>query len=413
MSDLVVFEDSGFRELLPLTYWRATFELRCGMDSLLGKIERVCRNQAALCVRSELAEVVAARCKRSTQPGDATRPRLFLNGRAVWRSAPELPLGTAAWSGDTLLAAHVQSAFANKLSNDVLLDPARTREVLAAVPAETLPSESYSLIDYPWRLVGLNAAELRREIGALILHRTGRVYPDSYLLNAVNIHVGAGALIKPGAVLDAEAGPIYVDAGAVVSPNASVAGPCYIGPNTLILPAAIIRENTSIGAWCKVGGEVEGTIIHGYSNKQHHGFLGHAYVAEWVNLGAGTTNSDLKNTYGPVRVPINGKSVDTGETFVGCFIGDHAKTGINTTIPTGAVIGFASNVFVSRSADRFTPSFAWHTDDERTRYDPQRAAVVARTVMGRRKVTMSAAEETLFKSIAVRAPQFEAASTGA
>src|SRR5262249_13241808 len=160
------------------------------------------------------------------------------------------------------------------------------------------------------------------------------------------------AVIKPGAVLDAGAGPICVENEAMISPNAVLQGPCYVGANSLIQPTTIIREATSIGAYCKIGGELEGTIFHGYSNKQHHGVLGHSYVCEWVNLGAGTVNSDLKNTYGNVRVEIGNQSVDTGQIFVGAFIGDHAKTGINTILPTGCVVGFAASVFTSRHAPK-------------------------------------------------------------
>ena len=158
----------------------------------------------------------------------------------------------------------------------------------------------------------------------------------------------------------------------------------------------MVREGTSLGPVCKIGGEIECSIIHGYSNKQHTGFLGHAYVGEWVNLGAGCTNSDLKNTYGSVRVPINGKEVDSGETFVGMLVGDHS---INTSFATGAVMGTCCNVFLSSYPSKFIPSFSWYTDKGLAKYDAQRGIAVARKVMARRKKDMTPALEKLFVSL--------------
>lgn len=407
MAELIVFEDAGWRDLLPLTYWRGVFDLRCGVDSLLDKIERASGATAELRARPELAAVLRTRQTRAVNSAEMLKSCLFVNGRLLLRSAIDLPLGTAAWRGETLLAAHVQSAFANKLTPEVLLDGAKTREVLKGVAAEQLPPESYELIDHPWQLIQHNEGELRRQLAAVRPQRVGRVMAGAHLIGEESIHVGHGATIKAGAVLDAEGGPVFVADNVVVSPNATLQGPCFVGPHSLVQPAAIIRESCSVGAWCKVGGEIEGTIFHGYSNKQHYGFLGHSYVGEWVNLGAGTVNSDLKNTYGNVRVAINGRAIDTGRMFVGAFIGDHAKTGINVVLPTGCVVGFGANVFLSRHAPKFVRSFAWLTDEEQAEYEPQRAWAVARIVMARRKITPSAAEEALFLAIPALARRIE------
>ena len=140
-------------------------------------------------------------------------------------------------------------------------------------------------------------------------------------------------------VLDAEHGPIYLDEGAVVHPFTRIEGPCYIGQNSVLFGCKC-RAGNSIGPMCRVGGEVESTILHGYSNNYHDGFLGHAYVGEWVNLGAMTTNSDLKNDYSEISVVLDGKvSVPTGETKLGALIGDHVKTSIGTLFNTGAYVG--------------------------------------------------------------------------
>ena len=175
-------------------------------------------------------------------------------------------------------------------------------------------------------------------------------------------------------------------------------GPAYIADDCLLQPGTTIHSGTTIGPCSKVGGEIEASIIQGYSNKQHDGFLGHSYIGSWVNIGADCLNSDLKNTYGTVRVPINGREVDSGELFVGMIVGDHSKLGINASFPTGAVVGFCSSVFTSRSP-KFVPSFTWLNGDVAQHYDEQRGLEVARKVMARRNKSMSSAEERLFRTI--------------
>jgi UDP-N-acetylglucosamine diphosphorylase / glucose-1-phosphate thymidylyltransferase / UDP-N-acetylgalactosamine diphosphorylase / glucosamine-1-phosphate N-acetyltransferase / galactosamine-1-phosphate N-acetyltransferase len=234
----------------------------------------------------------------------------------------------------------------------------------------------------------------------------GQVDAGSYLLNESAIFLGEGARIKPCVVIDAEDGPVWIGENVQIMPHAYIQGPAYIGAGSLIQPGAVVHEGTTIGPVCKVGGEIEASILHGYSNKQHDGFLGHSYVGQWVNIAADCINSDLKNTYGSVRVPINGYEVDTGEQFVGMFMGDHSKAGINVSFPTGAVVGFCSSVFASVSP-KFVPSFAWIDGSQVTRYDEQRGVAIGKTVMARRNQVMKPAEEQAFLSIVRQALAIE------
>jgi UDP-N-acetylglucosamine diphosphorylase/glucosamine-1-phosphate N-acetyltransferase len=397
---LIIFEDGGYRDLLPLVYSRATFNLRCGFGNLLEKAEAAFGCTAgALFVRPSLAAVIAERQTRPVNRLPADDDLLWINGRLLLRQKLDLPANAAAWSGDTLLAARLSRELAAKLTGETLHDPRWLRQTLAGLREVQIPPEAAILIDYPWQIVHENEAEIVRQAGQRELRIVGRLYPGSHLVNESAIHVGAGSKIKPGVVLDAEAGPIVIGDNVTISPNVVVTGPCYIADGCTIQPGASIRGATSIGPVCKIGGEFEGTIVHGYSNKQHDGFIGHSYVGEWVNLGADTVNSDLKNTYGPVSVMINGRPVNSGHTFVGAFIGDHTKTGINTALPTGCVIGYACNVFVSSYVPKFVPSFSWLTDAGAVKNDPTRALAVARTVVARRKRALSQAEESLFMSI--------------
>ncbi len=247
------------------------------------------------------------------------------------------------------------------------------------------------MISYVWELVHRNSDVLTEEcIGSGKLGTVeGKVYDGVSMLEGSNIYVAEGASVKPGAVLDAEGGPIFIDEGARVFPNAVIEGPAYIGRKSQIKVGAKIYEGTTIGEVSKVGGEVEESIIHSYSNKQHDGFLGHAYVGMWVNLGADTNNSDLKNNYGNVKVYVDGEEVDTGSMFVGLTIADHSKSGINTMFNTGTVVGVCCNVFGGGFPPKYIPSFSWGGAEGLTIYRPDKGIEVAGRVMGRRDVILT------------------------
>src|SRR5438270_827193 len=166
------------------------------------------------------------------------------------------------------------------------------------------------------------------------------------------------AHLDPMVVVDTSNGPVIVDAEAMVTAFTRLEGPCYIGPHAHVLGAKV-RGGTTLGPHCRVGGEVEASIVQGHSNKYHDGFLGHAYVGEWVNLGAGTSNSDLRNDYGDVTVTVGGRLVATGMTKVGCFLGDHTKAGLGTLLNTGTSAGAFCHLLPSGGLlPKYLPSFA-------------------------------------------------------
>jgi UDP-N-acetylglucosamine diphosphorylase/glucosamine-1-phosphate N-acetyltransferase len=216
-----------------------------------------------------------------------------------------------------------------------------------------------------------------------------------------DIYVAPGALIHPMVVLDASQGPIYIDQEVEIHPFTRVEGPCYIGKKSILLGAKC-REGNSIGPLCRVGGEVEESIIHGYSNKYHDGFLGHAYVGEWVNLGAGTSNSDLKNDYSSVSVTLDGKQpIDTGSTKVGALIGDHAKTSIGTLLNTGAYVGAMALIAATgKPLPKFIPSFAWFLEGVVTKgFGKRKLYETARTAMDRRGRHWTEADEAMWNEV--------------
>lgn len=406
-----VFEDFGFKQLLPLTWLRPCYELRCGRDRLIDKLRaHLSAEIHGIWVRDALREVALERIELARPDPSAgwclVNSRLLLTGDVL---PPPVGVG---WSHHgELLALSIPAEEAAALDAGAFLDERRMSEWQSGRDIRPAP-DGLRALSHPWDIVHANGAELRRQCnqGGVL---AGEVSPGAHLLNARDIHVAAGARIKPGVVLDAENGPIHIDHDVLIQPNAVIEGPCAIGPHSIIRPTAVLRSDTTIGPVCRVGGEIEATVFQGYSNKQHDGFLGHSFIAEWVNLGAATVTSDLKNTYGTIRVSINGVPVETGQHFVGATIGDHAKTGIGTILPTGGVIGVAANVFTQSAVPKFVPSFAWLTTEGMTAYLIEKAIRIARTVMARRDVHLTDAEVRLLECSCQQAREVEAAGWAA
>jgi UDP-N-acetylglucosamine diphosphorylase/glucosamine-1-phosphate N-acetyltransferase len=266
-----------------------------------------------------------------------------------------------------------------------------------------------------WRSLGTRPAPVRRIFGvileegaalAALLEETAFgdasrcvLYPGVHILEEAHVLFGAGAVCKPGVVLDASDGPILLGAGCRVEANAVIQGPAYVGPGSTVHPLTRLREGSAVGAGCKVGGEIEEVVMLDLSNKQHDGFLGHAHVGSWVNLGADTNASDLKNNYGTVKVDLGEGPMDTGLRFVGPTLGDHVRTGINSMLTTGAVVGVCANVFGADFPPRFVPSYAWGGADSLQQYDLEKALQTARTVLARRSVRWLPAYEELLRRI--------------
>jgi UDP-N-acetylglucosamine diphosphorylase/glucosamine-1-phosphate N-acetyltransferase len=196
-------------------------------------------------------------------------------------------------------------------------------------------------------------------------------------------------------VLGNHTGPIYIGAGSEILPHCYLEGPLFIAPDCVVSAGTSLRGGSSFGPVSRLGGEISQTIFQGYSNKQHDGFLGHAHVGQWVNLGAGTTNSNLKNNYSEVKIGVGGELVGTGQQHVGCFIGDHAKTAIGTMLNTGTVIGIGSNLFEAGFPPRFVPSFHWGGAEHLVLVPLGRVLEIARLMMARRNRTLTEAEEEL------------------
>ncbi len=217
---------------------------------------------------------------------------------------------------------------------------------------------------------------------------------------SAGLYLGPEVKLGFGVAVDTRHGPVILDRETVVQPHVFLEGPLYVGPGSTIKSGATIYGESAFGIMNKIAGEIGESTFGDFSNKQHEGFIGHAVLGSWVNLGAMTTCSDLKNNYGPVRVDLGQGATDTGLKFVGLMMADHAKTAIGTLFNTGTCVGFASNIFGGDMPPKFVSSFSWGGAEDSPVYAPDKAVETARVVMARRGCRLTVGHEALFRFLA-------------
>ncbi len=397
--NIVLFEDSGFRNLLPLAYFRPVWDLRLGSGNLRQFIAANLPDaRFQFLARDYLHQnYLSPEHRYNLEIGETS---IFLNGR--WYPEPELveslgelTAGEALFSGGELLAFYPRPGTLHTYVENGVVQTERVRNDYR------VQEVTARFLRYPWDFIFENGKQIQRDFNRLVGERRieGTMDAGVHLLRPEQIYLAPESRVMPGVVLAAEQGPIWIDRGARVMPNAVLEGPLYLGPGSLIKAGAKIYQNTSIGPVCKVGGEVEETIIQEYSNKQHEGFLGHAFLGAWVNIGADTNNSDLKNNYGEITVFLNGYPVPTGKQFLGLIMGDHSKTAINTMFNTGTVVGVSCNVYGEGFPPKFIPSFSWGGSGGLRNYSFEKSLAVAQLVMKRRQVPFTDKTEALFRAV--------------
>lgn len=405
---MVLVIDDGLGKLAPLTDLRAVFDVRTGAFTSLERFARALGfEEAVLRVPEGLAEVTrerhaagaggAAEGVRIRGVNDARALAgigadgvLAVLGRAVGIGLGETPgviaklrEGEAAAAGDgTIIAARLSASGARA----VMEGAAMSGRVVAMVAQA-------QLLERPWHVRVFRDAALRWDLQELVRERGGPG-GQSGAAQVVGTHavvVAESARVYPGVVIDAESGAVVIGPHAVVRPGAVLTGPVYVGAHSHVLDRAVIRPFTAIGPWCKVAGEIGGTIFQGFANKAHDGYLGDSCVGEWVNLGAGTTNSNLLNTYGEVAcVAAPGGSYErTGQQFLGAVIGDHVKTAICTRIMTGAVLHTGSMFAQTAAVSGCVGAFTWATDSGARLFRLDKFLDVARAALARRKAEMT------------------------
>ncbi|MCP8323674.1 MAG: hypothetical protein L6N96_05815 [Candidatus Methylarchaceae archaeon HK02M2] len=357
----MIFEDELTFNFHPITLTRPAFDLVLGSKTLIDAILDEMKPELYSLNVSEYLEPITVKRHPNTEinPQKVDEEVIFINALLrpdIKELSTLLKKGNfVAFSGDNLALAKVSP----KIANEAMVPPssmARTFSKKFKGYYDEFVLPKYSLIRYPWQLIGMNSEIITRQISNIkssdILDISKNITvsgPDSNLIIHDSVEIYGNVFF------DVKEGPIHVSSGAKILPFSSIKGPVHIGKNAII-SSAIIGKGTTLGDYVKVGGEINKSIFAGYSNKAHRGYMGHTYVGEWVNIGAMTTNSDLKNTYGTVKVRIKEEMIDSGETKIGNFIADNVKTSIGTTIYTGKKLGVASHLhsYVVQDVPSFT-----------------------------------------------------------
>ncbi len=410
MFNTIIYEDQLVDSLLPFSPFRAAFELRTGFGTLLDKIlAHFDYGNVTLWVREAIGPVTRARYpKRSVNIPSLGAPALFLNARCVMTAnlAKRIiemdhahPFMFTA--GGDVVALYLSTDLAKTffallekgpVQSDALISQFRTHVIAAELDEARLIT---SIPD----LIALNTEMIRHDFeqtkqGGII---KGDLAPNVAILNEPNVFIASQVVIEDFVVLNAKSGPIYIDEDAFIESHSRLEGPLYVGKGARILGGKV--SASSIGAHAKAAGEMTHTILSPTANKGHAGFVGHSYIGEWVNLGAGTTTSNLKNTYGPVNIDFGNGKVPTGHQFLGAIIGDHAKLGIGTHLATGSVVGLGANIWGTALHSNFIPAFSWGEPKAYQCIELSKMLQIADRMMARRDGSLLEAERALLTTL--------------
>lgn len=383
----ILFDDSQFVELLPLTFYRPSAELRTGVFSNTQRWEYILKTQVSHLTRDYLREKF---------PIQITTEKIFINGRLlptsnVLSKIQSLSPGQGYRKDGVLLFAKINST-----------DYDSIEQIQKLLPQSMEFDQEVEMINHSWDLFAVNGKWLLHDIDLLTKGRTSRA------LSSTNTVIGNGdVFLEEGAkaecaIFNTTLGPVYLGKNSEVMEGAIIRGPFALGDHSVVKMMAKIYGPTTIGPHCKVGGEINNAVFLGYANKAHDGFLGQAVIGEWCNLGADTNNSNLKNTYEHVKIWSYAEQsfVQTGMQFCGLIMGDHSKCGINTMFNTGTVVGVNCNIFGAGYQKNLIPSFAWGGGAKPyIDFNLAKSINVAKAVYQRRNVPFNNTEQDLMNAV--------------
>ena len=397
---IILFDDVNYRHFYPITYTRSTSDLRVGILKLRQRLNLYLDNTDNYIVIADYLEDIYRERHPDWYINQLPEDEILLvNTRTkineeLTKRILNLPLDHYLTSDGSLVAARLEV-------DEQALAADQVESLLIGMREEKLDDDV--LWNWLWNLISENGKYINKDFEMVFNDKDNSFETEMgvTILNPYNVWIGENVTIKPGVVIDGSEGPVVLDEGCLLMPNCVITGPVYIGKKSVIKAGATIYENTSIGPVCKIGGEVEGCIIQGYVNKQHTGFLGHSYLGEWINLGAGTSNSDLKNNYKPIKVHSihHEEKIETGMRFLGCLIGDHCKIGINSTINSGSVIGFGCNIYGETMVKDFIPNLRWGESGKLYGYQKDKFIETVSLVKQRRGLSLSDSEKELYMKL--------------
>jgi len=433
---LCFYEDHGFTNFGPLTDTRPVWALRCGAFTLGEKLLRqfqiwkysiILRDSltSSYIERKEIERKERPELPVCTQFNSKTQTEtvLFVNGQAKFNGTSIKKLKN---ESDEVVYTLNQQPAAIRLSSKNL-DRIRwinngqfDQDSIRFLKRRPIEGRFFN---YPWELVNQAESEIAEDLDMVRAYKPGSQlsFPEyvtvrnpaniestgdirlcpGLVIDAQNsiVRLENGSTLGPGVILDARSGPIWIDENADIQAGAILIGPVYIGSDSIVRPGARLSSGVCLGPHCRLGGEISNTIIIGYSAKQHSGYIGTSYIGEWVNLGATTDNSDLKNNYRPVEVQLRGVKINTGSLHFGVVIGDFCRTAIQTRLNTGTIIGTCCNIFGPDFPDKAIPSFTWFGSNGYQEYRIKKALETISVVMPRRGRKLTPALKKLLQEI--------------
>ena len=378
------------QNLLPLTFTRPIADIRIGILRISEKWEHYFNAQVSFITESYLSKKYSV-----SEDHD-----LVING-AVCPNANLVDKIRSIKSGEALYQEEI--FIAAKLSTTLTFGD----EINGLNKIEY--DGKLVVINHSWDIFNFNGAEIRSDFELMTKGRKSEAIedPHSIVYNPDNVFIEQGVKLK-ACIINAENGPVYIGKNAQIHEGAIIIGPFSMGESAHVNAGAKIKADTTIGPFCKVGGEVSNAVFFGYSNKGHDGYLGNAVIGEWCNLGADTNNSNLKNNYTSVKAwdYKTERFKDTGLQFCGLIMGDHAKCAINTMFNTGTVVGVAAIIFGAGFPKNFIPSFSWGGVGKTVTFGFKRALETANAMMSRRNLALTAAEQEILLQVFEQTAQY-------
>lgn len=408
---IIIYEsDKAHLNFYPFSTMHCIWEIRCGALRLVDKVKAIFPNTNIAFIGRE-KQVASFLKKENLHNSIQKMPTLIVNAGAILDTA-------AAQQIVEYINAYMEvNSVVNSVENDINFNFISNNKTIACFvnhfstvqlnpyafnreQAIDVQIDNVNILNYLWESLDFTGEQIKMDLEVMrslsSYQANSEYYPNVLFTNEDNVYLGEDVVIDAGTILDATKGPIIIDNFAKIMYNSVIVGPCYIGPECIIKIGAKIYGNCSFGKFCKIGGEVENSTFHSYSNKQHDGFIGHSYIGEWVNLGAGTSNSDLKNNYSKITVKLPHEKIFTNKQFLGILMGDHCKTAINSSFSTGSVVGLSTMVASSKIMPKYIPDFSWIEMDSVADYDIVKAIETAQIVMERRNKTLTKEEIDLF-----------------
>ncbi len=382
MTVFYLYDDARARTIAPFALTRPLGEMRAGAELIRRRWEMAFGVQAAGTITAPHLECFDEPGAPPPATGSLPAHAILVNSRCV------VPLGWKARAGDVWTCAGDIAAvrLARETPVSELAHGEAPLESLGTVGSR-VDAIAGRWVTAVWSFIADLLAQLHEDIAVLGPLASGIQPAGTIVIGAHQIYVEPDAVIEPGACLDVSAGPVLVRRGAIVRAFTRLVGPCVVGAGAVVLGDRV--SGCSIGDGAVVRGELSETIILGQANKSHDGFVGHSYLGRWVNLGAGTITSNLKNTYGTVQMWTPNGIQDTGLLKLGSMFGDHVKTGIGVRLTTGSVVGAGSNVYGSRMPPKLVPPFSWGEGDALGSYRLDKFLETTERAMARRNVALT------------------------